>query len=284
MTYLDILSIEEMRHLKKQLGYTNEMLAAKSGVPLGTVQKIMAGITKSPRQKTLKALSDALLWQRIAISPERDGSGWYEQYLALAESSLRHGPRADVVSEAAAVYGSQKRLYTTKDIEALPDGVRAELVDGEIFYMATPSRTHQKIAGEMHLIVASYIRSSGGSCEVYIAPFAVWPDNDDYTYFEPDLSVICDMDKLDEKGCHGAPDWIVEVMSPSSKKMDCIRKFEKYRKARVREYWIIIPEKRMVVVYNFETEDDSKSATLYSFDDEIPSGIYPELKINLSQF
>lgn len=283
MIRYDIISIDEMRALKRTLGYTNEMLAAKSGVPLGTVQKIMAGITKSPRRKTLKALSDALIYRSMAISPEHDGSGWYEQYLNHKASRTPSG-RTDIVSEAAASYGAKKKKYTTKDIEALPDGVRAELVDGEIFYMASPTRTHQKIAGEMYLIVANYIRAKGGPCEVYIPPFAVWPDNDDYTYFEPDLTVICDLDKLDEKGCHGAPDWVVEVMSPSSKKMDCMDKLEKFRHAGTREYWIIMPEKRMVVVYNFETKNIPESVTLYSFDDAIPSGIYPDLTISLKDF
>lgn len=275
MMNYDILSIDEMRRLKRTLGYTNEMLAAKSDVPLSTVQKIMAGITKSPRQKTLKALSDALLWQRVAISSDHDGSGWYEQYMTGRDMK---------VSEGAPAYGHKKKIYTTDDIDALPPGVRAELIDGRIYYMAAPTRTHQKIIGAMYLTVANYIREKGGDCEVYIPPFEVFLDCDKHTVVQPDLTVICDPDKLDEKGCHGAPDWVIEVMSPSSKKVDAVEKLEKYRKARVREYWLVMPDKRTVIVYNFETESDDESVTLYSFDDEIPSGIYSDLKVNLSMF
>ena len=275
MTHYDILPVDEMRQLKRILGYTNEMLAVKSGVPLGTVQKIMAGITKKPHPKTLKALSDALLWEPSAISHDLDGSGWYEQYMKQ---------RGMMVSEGAPAYGHKKKRYTTDDIDALPAGVRAELIDGQIYYMAAPSRTHQKIVGEMHLIVANYIRKKGGDCEVYLPPFDVFTHCDKYNVVQPDLVVICDPDKLDEKGCHGAPDWVVEVMSPSSKKVDSIVKLETYRKVHVREYWLIMPDKRTVIVYQFEAENDEESVILYSFDDEIPCRIYPDLTVNLSMF
>ena len=102
----------------------------------------------------------------------------------------------------------QQENYTINDIYALPEGTRAELIDGQIYYMAPPSRRHQKIAGKLFAAISHYIDSKGGSCEPYIAPFAVFLNEDDTNYVEPDISVICDTSKLTDKGCDGAPDWI----------------------------------------------------------------------------
>ena len=122
-------------------------------------------------------------------------------------------------------------IYTTADIYALPDGERAELIDGQIYDMAPPSRTHQRITGEIYAEIRNYIKQNNGKCEVYLAPFAVFLNEDDRTYVEPDISVICDSDKLNEKGCNGAPDWIIEIVSPSSQRMDYMTKLFKYRTA-----------------------------------------------------
>ena len=105
-------------------------------------------------------------------------------------------------------------------------------------------------------------------------------NNDDKTFFVPDLTVICDRDKLDEKGCHGAPDWIVEVTSPSTKKRDYGLKLFRYRDAGVREYWIIDLQQRIVMVYVFDTEPED--AGIYSFEDEITPSLYPDLKIRIA--
>ena len=96
-----------------------------------------------------------------------------------------------------------KETCTIDDIYALPDGERAELIDGQIYYLAAPSRTHQRILFSLSRKIADYIDSKGGNCEVDIAPFAVFLNNDDINYVEPDISVICDSSKLDDKGCHG---------------------------------------------------------------------------------
>ena len=183
------------------------------------------------------------------------------------------------ICEASAAYNYKRRIFTIDDILALPEGVRAELIDGQIYFMATPTRTHQKIAGEMHYIVKHYIKTHGGACEAYIPPFAVYLNADDSIYVEPDLVVICDTDKLNEKGCHGAPDWVVEVLSPSSKKLDQFLKLQKYRAAGVREYWIIDPEKRIITVHLFE---DPERVDTYSFEDNVPSGLYPDLFIRMA--
>ena len=106
-------------------------------------------------------------------------------------------------------------------------------------------------------------------------------NKDDRTYGEPDISVICDGDKLDENGCNGAPDWIIEIVSPGSQRMDYLTKLFKYRTAGVREYWIVNPMKQTVLVYSFGEKEDS---TQYLFEDEIQVGIYPEFTIKISNF
>lgn len=103
-------------------------------------------------------------------------------------------------------------------------------------------------------------------------------NENDKNYVEPDISVICDPNKLNEKGCVGAPDWIIEIVSPGSRRMDYNNKLFKYRTAGVREYWIVDPQKEWIMVYSFFNDDMNE----YSFTDDIPSGIYPGFSLNLS--
>lgn len=173
----------------------------------------------------------------------------------------------------------QEKLYTIEDIYNLPEGTRAELIDGQIYYMAPPTRKHQQILLSLSRLIADYIDRKGGSCEVDIAPFAVFLNADDKNYVEPDISVICDRDKLNDRGCVGAPDWIIEVVSPGSRRMDYFTKLFKYRTAGVREYWLVDPDKNRILVYNFESEDTGD----YSFADTVQSGIYPDLVIDFGK-
>ncbi|MDY4692103.1 MAG: Uma2 family endonuclease [Blautia sp.] len=173
----------------------------------------------------------------------------------------------------------EEKLYTTEDIYALPEGTRAELIDGQIYYMAPPTRRHQDIVGTLYRRIADYIDIKGGSCKAYIAPFAVFLNENDKNYVEPDISVICDQNKLNDKGCIGAPDWIIEVVSPGSRRMDYFTKLFKYRTAGVREYWLVDPDKNRILVYNFESEDTGD----YSFTDSVQSGIYPDFSIDFGK-
>ncbi len=173
---------------------------------------------------------------------------------------------------------TQERTYIIDDIYALPDGERAELIDGQIYYMAPPTRKHQRIAGEIFAIIREYIRVNNSSCEVDIAPFAVFLNKDDMNYVEPDISVICDKSKLTDKGCSGAPDWIIEIVSPGSRRMDYFTKLFKYRTSGVREYWIVDPDRKRIAVYDFESEDTQD----YTFSESVKAGIYDDLFINFS--
>lgn len=170
------------------------------------------------------------------------------------------------------------KKHTIDDIYSLPEGSRAELIDGQIYYMAPPTRKHQRIAGEIFAIIREYINTHNGFCEVDIAPFAVFLNEDDTNYVEPDISVICDSGKLTDKGCSGAPDWIIEIVSPGSRQIDYFTKLFKYRTAGVREYWIVDPDKKRITVYDFESEDTRD----YTFSDSVKANIYNDLFINFS--
>ena len=173
----------------------------------------------------------------------------------------------------------KEEFYTTDYIYSLPQGERAELIDGYIYNMAPPSPKHQSIALELATIINNYIKSKGGQCKPFIAPYAVFLDRDEYSYVEPDISVICDISKLTDRGCEGAPDWIIEIVSPSSRQMDYYTKLFKYRDAGVREYWIVDPERDRITVHSFEAE----SIVDYAFNETIKAGIFEELSIDFSQ-
>ena len=313
----EMMTLDEMRARKKELGYSYEKIAELSGVPRGTVQKVLGGFTDNPRQKTIEALTRVLAYADAiteasgtasgAVFGEASGTAFKETSESaftevieggkagetgfVIHDSDPHYDNADnpdaagtrkgalIVRNPGISYAVQKKQYTIDDIYALPDGVRAELVDGQIYYMASPSMTHQNIVGEMFLSIAYYIRAHGGPCKVCLSPFGVYLNGDDSIYLEPDLAVVCDPSRLEERGLAGAPDWVVEVSSPSSRRMDYLIKPFKYRAAGVKEYWIIHPRKRIVFVYVYGEQED---VNVYSFEDAIPCSLYPDLKIRLA--
>ncbi len=158
-------------------------------------------------------------------------------------------------------------------------GQRAELIDGQFFDIAPPSRIHQKILMELAGTLREYIKNHNGSCEVYPAPFAVNLDADDRKWVEPDISVICDKSKLTERGCAGTPDFITEIVSPSSRRMDYNIKNGLYAFAGVREYWIVDPEKKRTTVYRYE---EDASPTIYIFSQPVPMGIFKGMSVVIS--
>lgn len=174
----------------------------------------------------------------------------------------------------------REKYYTVMEFYNLPDEIHAELINGEIVYMATPSRLHQDISHELDFTITSYIKSKGGKCRVYTAPFGVQLQKGEDTVLEPDISVICDTDKLTPRGCTGAPDWIIEIVSPSNPEHDYITKLRLYYDAGVREYWIVDAQHRQVYVYDMDNDDLILNA--YSFDDTVRVGIYEDLYIDFS--
>ena len=150
-----------------------------------------------------------------------------------------------------------KDRYTFADCLTWGENERIEIINGEAVMMAPPSRVHQEVLMELSAQIHAYL--SGKKCKVYPAPFAVrlfekdgdTPEDVD-TMVEPDISVVCDSSKLDDFGCKGAPDLVIEILSPSTMRHDRVVKFNLYQRAGVREYWIIDPVQQTVLVYLLE--------------------------------
>ena len=245
------MTIEEMRIRKTSLGYTAEQLSQRSGVPLGTIQKIFSGATASPRYETLQKLEAVLSMPAVPGSSD-------------ARPVLRDGGTAYQVKKA-------EKRFTIDDYRALPDEQRVELIDGVFYDMAAPSSGHQQILPILSHLIMEHLWESGGPCQVFLAPFDVQLDMDEYTMVQPDLSIICDPSKIKYFGCFGAPDLIMEILSPSTARKDMLLKAQKYEHAGVREYWLIDIRKRRILVYEFEKLELPK---IYGFDEKIPIGIW----------
>lgn len=171
------------------------------------------------------------------------------------------------------------KTYTSEDYWNLPYGQRAELIDGQLYDMAPPSYVHQKLVMELSATIREYIRNRNGKCEVIPAPFAVNLNADDKTYVEPDISVICDKNKLTDRGCSGAPDFVAEIVSPSSRRMDYSTKNALYSESGVREYWIVDPAKERTTVYRYE---EDAAPMIIPFDQPVVVGICGDLQITIA--
>ena len=231
-----------MKECKKKLGYTDEMIAEFSGVPLGTVKRIFSGVTARPQYSTIMALSQVF------------------------------NDDANMVRETSTPYKVKKQgEYTLEDYYALPDERRVELIDGVIYDMSSPTNIHQLISSEIWEQLKDYIRKKGGKCIPFVAPADVQLDCDNKTMVQPDVFVVCDRDKIIKRCTYGAPDFIVEILSPSTRRKDINIKLKKYIGAGVLEYWIVDPDKRTIVVYDFAHDE---LPAIYGFDAEIPVGIF----------
>ena len=182
---------------------------------------------------------------------------------------------------ACAVPRKKQGEYTLEDYYALPDDIRAELIDGELIFLEAPSSIHQELIGELFFEIKLYIRTNNGPCKILPSPLDVQLDCDNRTMLQPDISVICHRDRIVKKGVYGAPDLCIEIVSPSSRKRDYEKKRMKYQNAGVREYWIVEPKTESVLCYFFEESNESHS---YTFDDKIPVRIYDSnLVINFAK-
>ena len=209
------MTIQEMIARKQELGLSNEEISNRSGVPLGTLQKIFSGKTTSPRSRTIQAL---------------------ERVLAPVQVPKKQGE------------------YTLDDYYAIPDERRVELIDGVIYDMPAPPVIHQKILALLYLLFEQCVSKHEGDCEVFLSPCDVQLDGDNRTMLQPDLFVLCRKYDLRAKSIFGAPDLTLEILSPSTRSKDILLKTSKYYHAGVREYWIVDPENERVIVYDFTNE------------------------------
>ena len=257
------MTIQEMLERKKELGYSYEQISELSGIPLGTVQKVLGGITKSPRYDTLRALEEVFQ------------EGLYYGYQS----------QDTVIREGVAYYGEKKQgEFTAEDYFNWPDDQRIEIIDGVVYNMATPTIPHQLIAGELVTIFRNYIRSKNGKCIPSTSPITVQLDKDPKTMLQPDVIIVCDRDKFEEKVVFGAPDFVVEILSPSTRRKDMTIKLGKYMNAGVREYWMVDPKKKNIIVYLLNEEEKDYDISIYTFENEVPVGIYAgECKVNFKE-
>ncbi len=243
------MTIEEMQKRKRELGYSYQQIAELSGLPLGTVQKVLGGITKSPRYDTLKAL---------------EGVFGDKKEMMIREAQAAYMEEMDYER-------SRQGRYTLEDYYALPDESRAELIDGVFYDMAAPTSVHQAFVGQVYRKLADYIDRKRGTCVPMASPLDVQLDCDEKTMVQPDILVVCDRSKFRNGLVYGAPDLVIEVLSQSTRRKDKMLKLSKYEAAGVREYWIVDPDKRKVIVYDFESDINIR---LYDFTQKVPVGIF----------
>ena len=257
------MTIEEMKRRKRELGYTNQMIADRSGIPLSTVQKVFAGATASPRRETIDAL------ERVLENSGGERSGRFT-YGDLTPSAGRVGEASAAYNVNSAKRNSgpaDDRLHTLEDYLSLPDDQRVEMIDGVFYDMAAPTTVHQSIAGFLHKKFLDFVMEKKGPCFPFISPVDVQLDCDDKTVVQPDVLVVCDRSKYRNGRIWGAPDLVIEVLSPSTRRKDMQLKMYKYAGAGVREYWMVDPEKKLVVQYDLE---HLEIPAIYNFRSVIP--------------
>ena len=256
------MTVEEMKAKKIELGLTTEDIAGISHLPLGTLQKVFSGATKAPRKSTIEAIEQAFLFAESEKNQRQQRKVIYLDQVP---------PDVPVLGEPKIVYGSTAengRKYTVDDYYALPDYRRVELIDGKFYEMYAPSKKHQLILGELHLLFQECIRQHNMPCRILLAPCDVQLDRDKFTMIQPDLFIYCHESDISRIIYEGAPDLVVEIISPSSRFRDLTQKLYKYQNAGVREYWIVDPRFRTVTVHYFDEEE--YHPIIYDFFSEIP--------------
>jgi Uma2 family endonuclease len=174
--------------------------------------------------------------------------------------------------------------YTYADYRQWPEDQRWELIDGVAYAMTAPARLHQDIVFELGRQIGNYLQ--GKTCKGYVAPFDVrLPHNNEAddsitTTVQPDISVICDPSKLDKLGCRGAPDWIIEVLSPSTALKDMNSKRSLYEQHGVKEYWIIHSEDRWIMVYLLNVQTNYGKPAIFGMDEPTGVQLFPDLQVD----
>jgi len=184
----------------------------------------------------------------------------------------------------------QSKRYTYAEYLTWFDGVRRELIDGFIHFMSAPFEIHARLSQIINWFLESFVRQNKGACRIYHAPFDVrlpkkgeFADNKIYNVVQPDICVICDLSKLDERGCIGAPDLIVEVLSPSTADKDRKVKFDLYEESGVREYWIVDPKEKKVHIFLLQSNGKYDLGEVYNCKQKAPVHIFEGLEIDLGE-
>ena len=251
---MQMMTLSELKERKRELGLTNKDIAERAFMPLSTVEKVFGGTVSSPRRDTLMKLSMAL----------DEGTFVYD--------NMEQGVDPDVVSDVKAAYSAEKKKtsYTMDDYWRISEIRRVELIDGQIYDMASPSINHQTIVMDIFLQLMKNKNECNKDCYVFASPATVQLDADDRTGLQPDVLVVCDKDKVNSKTIFGAPDFVLEVVSPGNRSYDMNFKLHKYSDAGCKEYWIVDYERNQILKYDF-TQDTL--IEIFTFDDKVPVAI-----------
>lgn len=249
-----MMTLTELKERKRELGLTNKDIAERAFMPLSTVQKVFGGTVSAPRRDTLMKLSMAL------------------QEESFVYDRMEQNIDPDVVSDVKAAYSADKKRtsYTMDDYWKISEIRRVELIDGEIYDMASPSTVHQRIVGDIFVQLRQSKKECNKDCTVYASPVTVQLDADDKTGLQPDVFVVCDKTMDNGKTVFGAPDFVVEVVSPGNRSYDMNLKLHKYGGAGCKEYWIVDYERDKIIKYDFTMDD---LVEMYTFNDKVPVAV-----------
>ena len=304
------MTIEEMKQRKTELGLSCKLIAQLSSLPLSTVQKVFSGTTRAPRKATIDALTKVLEapirkdlypheYPYGRAFPEKTAGSYVREDVdrnsagqgssGVHETAFQYRITEDNAHPEPDPLSLPQGTHTLRDYYALPDERRVELIDGRFYDMSAPGTDHQIILTALYLLFEECIAAhAGNDCAVLVAPTDVRLDEDERTMVQPDLLIVCRKSKKksekqqsspdalrnsqsNARCIQGAPDLALEILSPSTRSKDMLLKLYKYFRAGVREYWIVDPQNRVVLTYDFK--DDTLIPKKYTFEDEIPVAI-----------
>ena len=295
------MDVKELKERKKALKLTTAQLAFIAELPIGTVSKIMTGETRNPSYVTIEKLDKALaheemlarvhayveeLMAYIHEHPEEsvDQIRFERQYRKahnLDNSPLPYAMPRTTQNNALDTELFHDSRVNEEICAQLGESRWIELMDGRLIINEMPDMNHQIIVQKLGKFIDAFIDNNIGKCKMFNVGINVFLDEDDYTLVIPDIVVLCDQSKLGQKGIIGAPDWVIEVISPSTRSYDYNRKMHKYMATGVREYWIIDPLKEKVITY---VEGETLMAHVYDFTESVPVYIYGgKLQICISE-
>ncbi|MDO5410582.1 MAG: Uma2 family endonuclease [Lachnospiraceae bacterium] len=285
--YRPNVDITELKRKKRAAGLTNAQIAKMTGIPVSTVNKIFSGATKNPRYTTLAAIEEML--DKVLAAKKQVVKQMTVKERLLRQMTengfLEHATGDELILERSPAEGTPQAqtsffsdLYSANTYP-FPKGAdsrnsavmnsgetRKEIIDGKQYILPQPDRIHQRVLHQLACEIEYVIRLCDKHFEVYPAPFLVKLSEDKEDYVQPDLSIICNPQILTNSGCCGAPDWIVEVISPEYVQHDYVTKVSLYQQAGVKLYWIVDPVKMQTMVYDFERK---ASPVVYGFGKEI---------------
>lgn len=286
------MTVEEMRRIKQENGFSYAQISEASGIPLSTVQKVLMGETQSPRFQTMQALERVFSeWIANSISKENAYLKLKllgEPYLVKEDpatdgaNTLKDlGPEGDTltISEEMMVWAKlpqelrvkKQGEYTYEDYLLLPEELHFELIDGIFYDLASPKFRHQVIIDRIGDVLKEYVKKQKGKCVVMPFSFDTVLQENNRTCVQPDLQIICDREKISDERVKGVPDLVMEVLSTSTRKKDMTIKLHKYMDCGVREYWIVDIKNKNVIVYIMEPE---LTLQVYTFEEQIPVNIW----------